>query len=189
MIMNKKESIKFLKERDLNRIESTEFYNIFEIIKPKTKELNNFLNKHAKFAIRSTGKNGKFIYETTFTDLVYNYNKFYDINKYQLVESLKQQDDNNLLCQLEIEIDKHQRCHGWISREKGMSMREAVSHPSTAHFYNIDINTIKKYEYASKPIDYILRHGLIGMIVELSYYNVPVGIKNENIIIWECRNY
>ena len=38
-------------------------------------------------------------------------------------------------------------------------------------------------------IDYCCRYNLIDCTVEFSYYSVLVGVNNENILIWELRNY
>jgi|GEM_PF-2888893 len=38
-------------------------------------------------------------------------------------------------------------------------------------------------------VDYCCKYNLIDCIVEFSYYSVPVGVNNENILIWELRNY
>lgn len=49
----------------------------------------------------------------------------------------------------------------------------------------------KKYSIAglNKVIDYICCHELFNVIVEFSMYDVPVGVNQENLIIWEIRNY
>lgn len=189
MIKNKKGSIEFLIKHNLNRIESTRFYDIFDILLIKNKEIKDFLDKHEVFSIRSSKAAEKFFHHVTFTWLSYNMNLFYDTNEYQLVESLYEEDRENMLSQIEICIDENYLCNGWINRKRGMTHREAVSNSSVEHFYNIGVELLKKHKYAKEPVNYCLNNNLINKIVELSFYNVPVGINKENVLIWEVRNY
>jgi len=41
----------------------------------------------------------------------------------------------------------------------------------------------------TEAIDFIVKHELFNIYVEISVFEIPVGIKRENIIIWELRNY
>ncbi|MDO8640732.1 MAG: hypothetical protein Q7R33_04245 [Nitrosarchaeum sp.] len=73
--------------------------------------------------------------------------------------------------------------------------REACSsHPARIHV-NIDMSDPlnRKWGWDYYPlraiIDYCCEYGLIGPVVEFSYYSIPVGWKHEKIVIWEVRNY
>jgi hypothetical protein len=45
------------------------------------------------------------------------------------------------------------------------------------------------YRPLQEVIDYLVHFQLVGPVVEFSFYDVKLGCKNENIIIWEIRSY
>lgn len=46
-----------------------------------------------------------------------------------------------------------------------------------------------RYKPLQEIIDYLVHYEIIGPVVEFSYYSKKVGWKNEQIVIWEIRNY
>jgi hypothetical protein len=72
-----------------------------------------------------------------------------------------------------------------------IKMRDAMKHPKAINV-NID-NTSYQWGWDYKPlreiIDYLCEYHIIGSVVEFSQYSIKAGCKNENIVIWEIRNY
>jgi len=68
-------------------------------------------------------------------------------------------------------------------------LRTATDNPK----YNISINLLEekdpKIRGISKVIDYLFHNELFGVIVEFTLFDCPVGCNNEEIVIWELRNY
>ena len=77
-----------------------------------------------------------------------------------------------------------------LSDIKGISNRIAMLDPKY-NIYDYDLKERRDptIRGISTVIDYISANGLIGMVVEFSLFDIPVGINKENIIIWELRNY
>lgn len=48
-------------------------------------------------------------------------------------------------------------------------------------------NNIKKLSDINKIIDYYFKHNLFGNILECTLYNTPVGVNQEELLIWEIR--
>lgn len=103
-------------------------------------------------------------------------------------ESMKYYDDNHLIANGEVMYYKaSDTCWiynwtGWISREKGLSVRAAQDSGSRKEIYG-------RFQVPDIIIDYVLSKRLIGYVIEFSMYDKPVGIKNQSILIWEIRRY
>lgn len=183
MIKNKQESDFIIKKLRLNRIIESEF------TQETIGDLKRFLqvHKYSYYNLRDKSQaSGKFLYKVTaeqILDQCKNYTRF------SVYESLSLA-DKKLLLQGEIFIDSKFRVIASLSDIKGISNREAMKNPK----YNLSLDlTERKEPYniqgLTKILDYIIEHNLIGMVVEFSYYDIPVGVNNENIIIWELRHY
>ena len=81
--------------------------------------------------------------------------------------------------------------HGVINRTSGISCREAALNT------DLDTRTQKKTtqiinrwrDMPASLIDLIWQKNLVGYVIEFSIYNKPIGIKNEQLLIWEIRKY
>ncbi len=109
--------------------------------------------------------------------------------RYAVYESLAIADDR-LILQGDIEIDRDFIMRASLSDIKGISNRIAMEKP-VYNIYNYDLKEKRDPPISglSKVIDYISQNSLIDMVVEFSLFEIPVGINQENIIIWELRNY
>lgn len=52
--------------------------------------------------------------------------------------------------------------------------------------FDKELNKIPKFD---EIYQYIVTHKLIDVIAEFAYYDIPVGIHNQNIIIFEIRTH
>lgn len=48
------------------------------------------------------------------------------------------------------------------------------------------LNKIPEFDYI---YSYIYEHNLFDVLVELSLFDIPLGIHNERIIVWELRTH
>jgi len=165
----------------------------------ETERLQRFL-KDTKFPYynmrdKST-PSGKFLYKLT-PEEVLEYSKSYEV--FSVYESLAEA-DKMLVLQGDILISNDFSITASLSDIKGISNREAMYKP----VYKVWGDLVYKPFFCKGEnpwqkipdipgldtvIDYVCAHELIGTVVEFSLFDVPVGIKRENLIIWELRNY
>lgn len=93
-----------------------------------------------------------------------------------------------------IEIRNNMDILGELSYKDGIILREAMENPEIIFEANLlDTKGIKRCEnrcpYLKEIINYICEKNLVGYTVEFSMFHSPLGVENENIIIWEIRNY
>ena len=193
-VNNKAKSDYLIKKLDLNRMLEGRFKGY------ETEKLKQFLeeNPFPYYNIRDKGASmGRFLYKLT-PDEVLKYAPQYE--SFAVYESLAEA-DKKLVLQGDILITKDFTIIASLSDEKGISNRQAMNNPK----YKIHADMIYKPYFnigeeqlwqrlpnvrgLNTLIDYICSHELIGMVVELSLFEIPVGIKKENIIVWEVRNY
>ena len=184
-ILNKKQSDECIKHLSLNRM------NEVILQGEDNEQLINwyFENRNSKklFNIRDKSKNGgKFLYKLTPFEVFANLPK---VGTFSVYESLHIA-DQHLILQGDIEISKDFIMKASLDDRLGISNRIAMQQPKWS-FYNYDLRlkpdpTIKGFK---DILAYICQHELIGMIIEFSLYEIPVGIFNEPVIIWELRNY
>lgn len=76
-----------------------------------------------------------------------------------------------------------------LSTNSKYSVRDTLRNPdfnfSTTIFDDEVLNHVPYFDNIYK---YIVKHKLQNVIVEFAYFNKPVGINNENIIIYELRS-
>ena len=184
VIKNKLDSDFQIKKRGLNHMLEGLFTE-----SSTYEDLMNFLNenKYDYYNIRDKSvAAGKFMYKIT-RDNVLKESKNY--KKYAVYESLALA-DNKLILQGDIEIDNNFIMKASLSNIKGISNRIAMQEP-VYNLYEIDLKENKEpyIEGLNKVLDYIISNELIGMVVEFSLFDIPVGVNHEKIIIWELRNY
>lgn len=183
-ISNKSESDAAIKRLALN--------HIYEyIIDNSIFDLMTWYDKHRNsdkfFNIRDKSKNGgKFLYKLTPSEVLGNIpNK----GVFSIYESLWQA-DQKLILQGDIQLTKDFRLTASLDDRLGISNRIAMQNPHWS-YWNHDLLTrpdpnIRGFK---DIIAYICQHELFDVIVEFSLYEIPIGMYNEPIIIWELRNY
>lgn len=182
MIKNKIQSTYEIRKRGLNHIAEKIFGE------DSISELESFLNENPRpyYNIRDKSCSiGKFLYRLT-RDEVLAHSK--DYKMFSVYESLCDADEK-LVIQGDIFISKDFEMIASLDDRKGIPLRFATIEPK----YNLSIDLKERREPPipglTEAIDYIIKHGLLNMYVELSVYEICVGIKQENILVWELRNY
>lgn len=181
---NKRESQDLIGRLDLNRITET-LFNINDIA--MIKEYLS-VTDYPFYSVRDMNPSGTFLYsvpkERVLTEL-----KNRNYTEITLSESLYRNDRENLLIQGDICITQKGRMTAALSDERGVSLRYATQNPSQRIDIDLTYDRLPKIYGLHKIIDYIYEKELLGIIVEIGLYNIPVGIKREPIIVWELRNY
>jgi hypothetical protein len=93
---------------------------------------------------------------------------------------------SEIIYQGEIQLLPCGRLWGRISYEKTW-MRPAMNSPSVQHLSHERLTW--DYFPIRVIIDYCVKYGLIGPVIEFQYFDRKVGINNEKIVLWELRNY
>lgn len=78
-----------------------------------------------------------------------------------------------------------------LSTNSKYSVRDAIKNPDFNIMTDIfDDKTLNKIPYFDKVYEYIIENKLQDIIVEFAYFDKPVGVNKENIIIYELKtNY
>lgn len=185
MIVNKYESDCAIVRLGLNKMLEGIFTS-----KSSQEDLIKFLdrNKHDHYNIRDkSDPSGKFQYKLTRDEVIEN-SKDYK-KKFSVYESLAEA-DKTLILQGEIQIDKDFVMMASLSDVKGISNRIAMQEPKyNIHGFDLTDKREPSIRGLSKVLDYIISKELLDVVVEFSLFEIPVGINNEDIIIWELRNY
>lgn len=186
IIKNKQESDFWISEKNLNRMfekRCTNKTSLSEIEKYLSMTNFSFYNLRDK-----SNSAGAFKYKLTKEEVISELQKEH-YKEFSVMESLAIA-DSTLILQGDIEISSDFILKASLSDIQGISNRKAMEEPKY-NLFNIDLKTEKEPNIRglSKVIDYICKNELIGMIVEFSLFGIPVGIKQEPIIIWELRNY
>ena len=75
-----------------------------------------------------------------------------------------------------------------LSTKRGYSVRDAIKDPDFNFTTSIfDDKTLNQISCFDKIYQYIIEKKLQNVIVEFAYFDQPLGINNENIIIYELR--
>lgn len=184
MIKNKAESDSFIRRRGFNRM----LEGIFTSETP-IETIEEFLDKYnyKLYNVRDKAiAKGPFRYKLTRDEVL---QVIKDFERFSIFESLAEADEK-LVLQGELELTTDFLLRGALSDIKGQSNRIAMETP-VYNILNLDLVNGKEPNIPGLKgiIDYICREGLVGMVVEFSLYDVPVGMNKEKLIIWELRNY
>lgn len=93
----------------------------------------------------------------------------------------------NQLCVGEIIIKSDMTLSVILSNNPEFSLRDAYKFPDynlKTNIYDKRLNSIAGLDLV---IDYIFKYQLFDIIVEFAAFDIPVGINNENVIIYELR--
>lgn len=75
-----------------------------------------------------------------------------------------------------------------LSTNSSYSVRDAIRNPDFNFMTNIfDDETLNQIPYFDEVYKYIVNNKLQNTIVEFAYFDKPVGINQENIIVYELR--
>ena len=181
-ITNKLESIKKINELGLNKFPEQLFSE------NDTEKVIEFLSKYpAKYyAIRDKSKAGgifklKVAYEDVLSEI-----KGYTL--FTINASSANYVENQLLVG-EIEVLSDGRIYAILSTNSNYSVRDALSNPSfnlSTDIFDKKLNQIPCFDIIYK---YIIDHRLQNVIVEFAMFDTKVGIKEQNIIIYELRTH
>lgn len=182
MITNKTQSDAEIKRRKLNHTIEGVF------VKGQKAELESFLNQNSYpfYNIRDKSQSrGKFRYKLTKDEVIA---RSVEYDRFSVYESLWEADER-LVIQGDIFINNSFELIASLDSRKNIPLRSATNNP----MYMLSIDLKERREPSipglTEAIDFIVKHELFNIYVEISVFEIPVGIKRENIIIWELRNY
>lgn len=179
-IKNKLESYNKIIELGLNRFPEKIFKS------SQINEVQDFINTYpAKFyAIRDKSKAGgvfklKVEPKNILTEVA-GYDLFsINVSSYNYI-------DNQLLVG-EIFVS-NTSVNAILSTNSGYSVRDAIKNPDFNFITNIfDNKTLNQIPCFDKVYKYIIENKLQNIIVEFAYFDKPIGVNKENIIIYELR--
>lgn len=181
-IRNKLESIQKINELCLNNFPEQLFK---ENEQDKVKE---FLQMYpAKYyAIRDKSKAGgifklKVAYEDVLTEIL-GYSLFtINVSSANYVE--------NQLLVGEIEILSNGEVYATLSVDPSAFVRDALKNPKFNLNTDIFDKKLNRIPYFDLIYQYIINHNLQNVIVEFALFNTEVGIKKQNIVVYELRTH
>lgn len=179
-IFNKLESYEKIRTLNLNKLPEKIFNQKNE------KDIIDFLeNNPAKYyAIRDKSKSGGIfklkVEEENVLNEVTGYEKF-SIN----VSSINYCDNQILVG--EIQVLSNNDIFIIATTDKYSSVRDAYKKPEYnlhTNIYDKRLDDIPGFDYI---YNYVFENNLIDVIVEFALYNIPVGIYDKNIVLFEIR--
>ncbi len=180
-IKTKKESLEWIKKKNLNYFFETIFETGFSL-----EDVKNFLDAHNEkfFILRDkSGSGGKAYYKLTKEEV---FAHIYEYDSFSLdVASLNYQE--NILLIGEVLLKKDMMLTYSVSTNKGSNQRVFLE-PSFFGEVNLLYEKPTKIPSLDKVVDYLFHHELFDVIVEFCCYDCLVGCKSEDIAIFELRN-
>ena len=179
-ISNKIESYEKIMELDLNRFPE----KVFKA--NQIDEVKDFILKYPAnyYAIRDKSKAGGIFKLAVKQEDIFNEISGYDL--FSINVSSFNYVDNQLLVG-EIYISNND-VSAILSTNGRYSVRDALRNPDFNFVTSIfDDEVLNNVPYFDNVYKYIVEHKLQNVIVEFAYFNKPIGINNENIIIYELR--
>lgn len=180
-IRNKLESIKVIKQKKLNSFPEKLF------TKNQTKEVMEFLNKYPAqyYAVRSKEivgckKNNFKVPKEEVIKEIKNFNLFtINVSSFNYTK--------NLILIGDIMINENNKVWFIGSTNPNFTGKMAEKYPEfnySTDIFDKKLDLIPGFDLIYK---YIVNHNLIDVIVEFAIYNKPLGMYNEQIIIFEIR--
>ena len=180
IITNKIESYNKIIELGLNRFPEKIFKS------SQINEVQEFINKYPAnyYAIRDKSKAGGVFKLKVEPQNIMNEVSGYDL--FSINVSSYNYIDNQLLVG-EIYISGTS-VNAILSTNSSYSVRDAIRNPDFNFMTNIfDDETLNQIPCFDEVYKYIVKNKLQNTIVEFAYFDKPVGINKENIIIYEVR--
>ena len=179
-INNKLESYRKIKELNLNRFPEKVFK------KSNLNEVEDFIKQYRAnyYAIRDKSKAGGVFKLKVEPKDILNEISGYDIFSIN-VSSYNYIQNQLLVGEIMIADTK---VNAILSTNSAYSVRDAIKNPDfnlTTDIY--DNKTLNKIPHFNDVFKYIIKNNLQNMIIEFAYFNIPVGINNENIVVYEIR--
>lgn len=181
LILNKEDSLKFIKKKKLNH---------FGEIEIKDHNINKALDFINRFPVKSY-----FLRELKPSSK----NIFYDLNKDEIIKYVRKFEKvgldvsslnyyENLILVGEIIIFTNNKVIFSGSTNKKSTHRNYFE-PN--YFMETDLFDKKflKIPYINKIIDYVFKNNLFNYIIEFCIFDYKVGVQNEEVVIYEVRNY
>ncbi|MBQ4557860.1 MAG: hypothetical protein IJA61_00590 [Clostridia bacterium] len=179
-IKNKLESYNKIVELGLNRFPEKIFKS------SEINEVQDFINTYPAnyYAIRDKSKAGGVFKLKVEPQNIINEVSSYDL--FSINVSSYNYIDNQLLVG-EIFIS-NTSVNAILSTNSRYSVRDAIRNPDFNFMTNIfDDKTLNQIPYFDEIYKYIVDNKLQNIIVEFAYFDKPVGINNENIVVYELR--
>jgi len=137
------------------------------------------------YSIRDKSKNGGKAFHIVEKDDVLNKIKIYDGAFSVHVSSFNYKDNQVVLGEILI---SDTNVFAILSTNGEFSIRDVYKHPDICVNASIfDDKEINKIPHFNDIYKYILDNNFKNVIVEFGYFDIPVGINNENMIIYEIR--
>lgn len=180
IIRNKIESVDAIDKLNLNHFPEKVFK------KGQTKEVSEFLNEFpAKFyALRDKSKTGGFsshkIKREEVLEKIKVYDELFSIN----VSSINYMENQVLVGEIQV---TDSNIYFLASTNKEHSLRDAYENPTFNLNTTIFDKALDEIPHFDKIYQFVLNHNLKNVVVEFAYFNIPVGINKENIIVYELR--
>ena len=76
-----------------------------------------------------------------------------------------------------------------MSTNSSYSVRDALRDPSFNLSTDIFDKKLNQIPYFDMVYQYIIEHKLQNVIVEFALFDTEVGIKNQNIVVYELRTH
>lgn len=178
-ISNKLESYEKIIELGLNRFPEKVFKS------NQIDEVKDFINEYPAtyYAIRDKSKAGGVFKLAVKQEDVLNEIVGYEL--FSINVSSFNYVDNQLLVG-EICIGNNE-VSAILSTNSKYSVRDTLRNPDFNFVTSIFDERLNDVPYFDNIYKYIVEHKLKNVIVEFAYFDEPVGINNENIIIYELR--
>ena len=182
IIKNKIESIEMIKSLHLNQFPEELFFRGDE------ERVSSFLKKYpAKYyAVRDKSKSGGVFKLKVEDSKVLDEIKEYD--SFTINVSSANYDENQILVG-EIEFLSNGEVYLILSSNPKYSVRDALRDPDfnlKTNIFDDILNEIPGFDFI---YDYVTKNDLMDVIVEFSLFDIPVGIQNEKIVIYELRTH
>lgn len=182
IIKNKLESMQKINELGLNKFPEQLFKS------GEQKKIKEFLTCYPAryYAIRDKSKaSGIFKLKVDTSDIL---SEIGDYNLFTINVSSANYVKNQVLVG-EIEILSNGEVYATLSVDKTASVRDALRCPTFNLKTNIFDKKLNEIPYFDFIYQYIINYNLQNVIVEFAIFDVKVGIKKENIIVYELRTH
>ena len=180
-IKTKQESLRLINSLKLNKLPEIYLKRFNE------KEVLKFLKEYPAeyYAVRSKSQAGSkiFNFKVERNDVVSYVNSLteFSINVSSFGFS------NHQLCTGEVRVGWDMSISVCVSNNPEFSARDAGLMPDYNFISTIDDVRVKKIKGLKEVIDYIFKHELFDVIVEFAAFDILLGTRNENVVIFELR--
>ena len=180
VINNKFESIKRVEELRLNKFPE----QLFKRGEKVKKFITSYPAKY--YAIRDKSKpSGIFKLKVMARDVL---NEIEEYNLFTINVSSANYPENQILVG-EIEILSNEEVYATLSTDPTASVREALKNPTFNLKTDIFDKKLNKIPHFDLIYEFVVTHNLKNVVVEFALFNTKVGIKKENIIVYELRTH